>query len=110
MTVPVPITTRLEQAANRPGGAVTFVTHHERQRISWAQLHEEARIVGAGLQARGIEPGDHVAILSPTTRGLVTTIQACWLVGAASMVLPLPDADGLAGRVRRRHPGSHPPR
>ena len=41
-------------------------------------------------QARGIQPGDHVAILSPTSRGLVTAIQACWLVGAASMVLPLP--------------------
>ena len=45
---------------------------------------------GATLQQRGIAPGDRVAILSPTTRGLVTTIQACWLVGAASMVLPLP--------------------
>lgn len=109
MTVPVPITTRLERAASRPGGTVTFVTHHERLSTSWAQLHDEARAVGANLQARGIEPGDHVAILSPTTRGLVTAIQGCWLAGAASMVLPLPMRMGSleefvhGTRVRIRH-------
>jgi fatty-acyl-CoA synthase len=35
-------------------------------------------------------PGDHVAILGPTTRGLVTLIQATWLAGATVVVLPLP--------------------
>jgi fatty-acyl-CoA synthase len=87
---PTPITARLQEAASRPGGAITFVHHDERIRVSWTQLHEEARVVGATLQQRGIAPGDRVAILSPTTRGLVTAIQATWLAGAASMVLPLP--------------------
>jgi fatty-acyl-CoA synthase len=87
---PVPITTRIRDIAGRPGGAITFVHHDEQTRVSWTQLHEEACVVGATLQQRGVAPGDRVAILSPTTRGLVTTIQACWLVGAASMVLPLP--------------------
>jgi fatty-acyl-CoA synthase len=89
MTFPVPVTTRLE-AATRRGAGVTFVHGAERDPVSWAQLHEEARAVGASLQALGVVPGDHVAILGPTTRALVTAIQGCWLAGAASMVLPLP--------------------
>ncbi len=46
--------------------------------------------MGAALQARGLVPGDHVAILGPTSRALITAIQGCWLAGIASMVLPLP--------------------
>ena len=46
--------------------------------------------MAAGLQAYGVGPGDHVAILGPTTRSLVTTIQATWLAGAVVIVLPLP--------------------
>ncbi len=58
--------------------------------VTWAQIHEEARGVAAALQARGLVPGDHVAILGPTSRSLMTIVQGCWLAGMASMVLPLP--------------------
>ncbi len=109
MSHPVPITTRLERAAGRPDRGITFVSYQAHLRISWAQLHEEARVVGANLQARGIEPGDHVALLSPTNRNLITALPACWLIGAASMVLPLPMRLGSieefveGTRVRIRH-------
>jgi fatty-acyl-CoA synthase len=46
--------------------------------------------VAGALQARGVATGDHVALLGPTTRALVTAIQATWLAGAATVVLPLP--------------------
>ena len=46
--------------------------------------------MAAALQARGVGPGAHVAILGPTTRPLVTAIQATWLCGAATVMLPLP--------------------
>ena len=46
--------------------------------------------MAGALQARGVAPGDHVAILGPTTRPLVTAIQAVWLAGAAAVLLPLP--------------------
>ena len=46
--------------------------------------------MGGALQARGIIPGDHVAILGPTSRELLTIVRGCWLAGVASMVLPLP--------------------
>ncbi len=77
--------------------------------VSWAQVHDEARAVGAALQARGLVPGDHVAILGPTSRSLITIIQGCWLAGMASMVLPLPmrmgslDAFIEGTRARIRH-------
>jgi fatty-acyl-CoA synthase len=83
-------TQRLALAADRAGKKAVFVTGTEHDPVSWRQLHDEALIVGASLQAKGIVPGDHVAILAPTSRALVTAIRGCWLAGAASMVLPLP--------------------
>ena len=88
------ITDRLQRAADRPTG-VRFVgasvtPADEPSFVSWGQIHDEARAVGAALQARGLVPGDHVAILGPTSRPLMTIIQGCWLSGIASMVLPLP--------------------
>jgi fatty-acyl-CoA synthase len=81
---------RIEQAAGRRSTAITFVGSDAPDRVEWAQLHEEARGVAAALQARGVAPGDHVALLGPTTRALVTTIQGIWLAGAATVVLPVP--------------------
>ncbi len=69
---------------------VTFVTGSEPVTKTWADLHEEARSVAAGLQARGITEGDHVAVLSPTTADLLTVFQAIWLCRATLVVLPLP--------------------
>ena len=46
--------------------------------------------MAAALQARGIGPGSHVALLGATTRPFVTAIQATWLAGATVVVLPLP--------------------
>jgi fatty-acyl-CoA synthase len=106
------IVERLERAASGPHG-IRFVGHSVApdgpEWVSWRQLHDEARTVGAALQARGILPGDRVAILGPTSRALITIIQGCWLAGAASMVLPLPmrmgslDAFIDSTRARIRH-------
>ncbi len=77
--------------------------------MSWRQLHDEARAVGAALQARGLGPGDHVAMLGPTSRGLITIVRGCWMAGIASMVLPLPMRMGSleafveSTRARIRH-------
>jgi fatty-acyl-CoA synthase len=109
LSTPLSLSSRLQRAADRAGKAVTFINGPARVRVPWGQLHEEASAVGAALQARGIAPGDHVAILGPTSRALVTTIQGCWLAGAASMVLPLPMRMGSidefvrSTRARIRH-------
>jgi fatty-acyl-CoA synthase len=80
---------RIERALER-GGSVTFVNGESTERVEWARLYDEAATVAAGLQARGVGPGSHVALLGPTTRSLVTTIEAVWLAGATLVVLPLP--------------------
>ena len=94
MTSPVSTIERLEAAADS-GAGVRFVgtsvaAADGPSRVSWRQLHDEARTVGAALQARGLVPGDHVAILGPTSRELMTVVRGCWMAGVASMVLPLP--------------------
>ncbi|MBV8981462.1 MAG: AMP-binding protein, partial [Acidimicrobiia bacterium] len=82
--------TRIESAAAAPKGALTFVVSGVPERVEWARLHDDARAMAGALQARGVVPGDHVALLGPTTRALVTAIQATWLAGAAAVVMPLP--------------------
>ncbi|MEZ5378839.1 MAG: AMP-binding protein [Acidimicrobiales bacterium] len=83
------IVSRIEHAA-KGSGRITFVTGAEPVSLSWAELHEQAKGAAAALQARGVQHGDHVALLGPTTQQLVTSLQAVWLCGATLVVLPLP--------------------
>jgi fatty-acyl-CoA synthase len=80
---------RIERAAAL-GGTVAFVDGDDHELLTWAELHEDARSVAAGLQSLGVGEGDHVALMGPTTRTLVTTIQAVWLAGGVLVMLPLP--------------------
>jgi fatty-acyl-CoA synthase len=103
---------RLERAADS-GNGVRFVGHSVAPDgplfVPWRQVHDEARAVGAALQAKGLLPGDHVAVLGTTSRELITMVRGCWLAGVASMVLPLPMRMGSldefvdATRARIRH-------
>ncbi len=103
---------RLEHAADL-GTGVDFVGHSVAPdgpaHVSWRQIHDEARSVGAALQAKGLLPGDHVAVLGPTSRDLMTIVRGCWMAGIASMVLPLPMRMGSldefvnSTRARIRH-------
>jgi fatty-acyl-CoA synthase len=83
------LTQRIETFSQRDS-TVTFISGDTGVTVPWAQLHEDAKALAAALQARGVGPGDHVGVLGPTTRGLVTLIQATWLAGATIVVLPLP--------------------
>jgi fatty-acyl-CoA synthase len=91
-SVASPLLPRLERGASGTG-TITFLGSagaHGREAVEWARLHADAQGFAADLQARGIGPGDHVAILGPTSRPLVTAIQATWLAGATLVCLPLP--------------------
>ncbi|MGH9024857.1 MAG: AMP-binding protein, partial [Acidimicrobiia bacterium] len=101
---------RLEAAAET-GRGVTFVGSaaggdHTVERVEWGRLHEDARRMGGALQALGVVPGDRVAILGTTSRALATVIQATWLAGAATVVLPLPmrlaSIEDFVDQTRRR--------
>jgi fatty-acyl-CoA synthase len=103
---------RLERAADS-GNGVRFVGHSVAPEgpvfVPWRQIQDEAGAVGAALQAKGLLPGDHVAVLGPTSRQLITIVRGCWLAGIASMVLPLPMRMGSleefvsSTRARIRH-------
>ena len=58
------------------------------------------------LQARGVAPGTHVGVLGPTTRPLVTALQAVWLAGGTLVTLPLPmrlgSIEAFVDQTRRR--------
>ena len=94
-SAPEPLGPRLRRGA-AGSGSITFVGSTVRcgqgapRRTTWSELHEEAKAVAAALQARGIGSGDHVAILSLTSRAAVTAIQGIWLAGGCVLVLPLP--------------------
>jgi fatty-acyl-CoA synthase len=96
---------RIERAAARATG-VTFVVGGAEDAVSWRELHEQAKGYAAALQAHGVRPGNHVALLSPTTRPLVTAIQGTWLAGATIVVLPLPmrlsSIEEFVAQTRRR--------
>ena len=70
---------------------IRFVTGQSTSRKSWGQLHEEAKLVAARLQAEhDISSGNHVALLGPTSPDLVLALQSIWLAGATLVVLPMP--------------------
>ena len=88
------VLSRLQTAAAGPG-TITFVGSAAgdagpADRVEWAELHRDAQGMAAALQARGVGPGVHVGLLGPTSRGLVTAIQAVFLAGGTVVALPLP--------------------
>ncbi len=72
--------------------------------LTWGQLHSEAKAMAAILQEKGVKVGDHIALLGPTTRNLVSAIQAVWLAGASVSMLPIPmrfsSVDEFANQTR----------
>ncbi len=102
---------RLAAAAAR-STTITFVTGatdgpgYTSEVVPWSVLHDDARAMAVALAERGAGPGSTVGILGPTTRDLVTTIQATWLAGATVAMLPLPmrlgSMDEFIDSTRRR--------
>jgi fatty-acyl-CoA synthase len=96
---------RIEQAADS-SGSIHFASGDTSVTVPWRQLHDEARSMAAALQALDVVPGSHVALLGPTTRTLVTAIQATWLTGATLVLLPLPmrlsSIDDFVNQTRAR--------
>jgi fatty-acyl-CoA synthase len=55
----------LDEAARRWPDGEALVVPHQDIRWTWADLRREARALGAGLLALGLEPGDRVGMLAP---------------------------------------------
>ncbi|MDR2141267.1 MAG: AMP-binding protein [Deltaproteobacteria bacterium] len=52
------------------------------QRYTWASLNEEVDLLGRGLMALGVQPGDKVAIWSTNVPQWLTVLYACAKIGA----------------------------
>ncbi len=102
---------RLAAAATR-STTITFVTGamdgpgYSAEPVPWSVLHDDARAMAVALTDRGAGPGTTVGILGPTSRALVTAIQATWLAGATVAMLPIPmrlgSIDEFVDATRRR--------
>jgi len=89
--VPLTLVDRIEAAQSaREAASIRFVTGDDSEVVPWGRMLQDSMAMAARLQARGVGPGAHVAILGPTSRPLVTAIEATWLCGAALIALPLP--------------------
>lgn len=90
-----PLIERFKKVATGPN-KITFVgsaagnSESKSLTMTWGELHHNAKGMAAILQARGIKPGNHIALLGPTTHKLVTAIQAVLLCGASVSMLPIP--------------------
>jgi len=91
-----PITHELQRRAGKSSAAIVEISSG--QEVSWAQLHERVNALVAHLHSRGVVAGDRVAILVPPSVELVSTVYACWAMGAVVVVA---DA-GLGVRGMRR--------
>jgi len=99
-------------------GTVTFIRGertsdaYTAEAVPRAVLHDDARRLAATLASLGAGPGAVVACIGPTSRGLVTGIEATWLLGATVVVLPLPmrlaslEEFVRQTRARLRHAGA----
>lgn len=81
------LATRLAESA-RGDGVVTFVDLREREtRLSHAVIHARAAQAAAALAARGIRPGDRVAIVAATSPEFFDGFFGCVLAGAVPVPL-----------------------
>jgi acyl-CoA synthetase (AMP-forming)/AMP-acid ligase II len=77
----------LRSAAASPYG-LTFLDAQERETpVPWPEVADRARRVAAALLARGIRPGDRVAIILPTSPGFADAFFGALLAGAVPVPL-----------------------
>ena len=86
------------------GDRIALVTENERgerRQRTYAELLEEARAVGRGLRAMGIERGDRIAIYMPTCLEAIALMLGAIRIGAVIIVIFAGFGSGALGeRVR----------
>jgi acyl-CoA synthetase (AMP-forming)/AMP-acid ligase II len=87
---PVPFRTlpeALERAAASGRQVVLVNAREEEQVVPWSEVRSRARRMAAALMARGVQPGDRVAMVLPTGRDFLDAFFGCWLAGAVPVPL-----------------------
>lgn len=89
----------------RSDSAAAFVDLATDESISFGQLADRVDAVAADLTRRGLQPGDHVAVITPPGVDLVATVYGVWRAGGVTVI-----ADrglgmrGLGRALRSAHP------
>lgn len=90
MTHPATLIDCLSAAAHKPGG-VTFVNLQEHEQFySWGEIEQRARRVAAALIAKGICPGERIAIVLSTCPEFLDIYFGTLLAGAIPVPLSPP--------------------
>jgi acetyl-CoA synthetase len=72
--------------AHLPGEAAVFRGEDgTRSALSWAELSREVTQLAEALRARGVEPGDRVAIFMPMSPAVAVASHACAHIGAVQV-------------------------
>ena len=89
------LTDALDYAAGGVGGLNFYTARGElADLITWQEMREDARDVGARLLARGLEAGDRVAILAETEADFTRALMGCLYARLIPCPVPLPSAFG----------------
>jgi fatty-acyl-CoA synthase len=72
----------LEDNARKWPNADALIYPGPGQRYTWSSLNEEVDLLGRGLMALGVKPGDKVAIWSTNVPEWLTVLYACAKIGA----------------------------
>jgi long-chain acyl-CoA synthetase len=88
------LTTRLWQYAERSGGteALRYWADGAWQPLVWRELADRVRAVAAGLAACGVQAGDRVALMSPTSAEW--TISDLAILAAGAVTVPIYETSG----------------
>ena len=78
---------------------------HDGVRVSSTELDARARALAASFNARGIGPGDHVALAVTVGVDAVVVYRACWMAGVVAVALhPLAGVAPLTQAVEQAGP------
>jgi len=96
--------TRLERAAARaPAKGLVFLDRHEQETpVGWAEVYTRASAVAGGLRARGVRPGDTVAVVLPTAPAFFDGFFGAALAGAIPVPLYPPARVGRLEEYQAR--------
>src|SRR6185295_8416993 len=81
------LTDAVAQHAREAPGAVLFSRRRDErwEDVTAAQFHQEVLALAKGFVAAGIQPGDRVALLSPTRYEWTLADYAIWFAGAVGV-------------------------
>jgi len=78
----------LEQAAVSADGGLRILDRKERSRwLPWSEIHDRARSAAGRILARGVDPGERVALVYPTCAGFFDAFFGTLLAGAVPVPL-----------------------